>query len=142
MKNKTEALNQLKETLAFLDIAEKNRKAGIYVAAIHYSQLAIEKAAKSVIALKAEPKWTHDPGDQLKRLFPEEKILQDLGDLASEAAPWHGWSTYGRYEGGQWCPPSEICNNEKAEKLLGKAKNAITLAQQYLQAWEQDLPEK
>lgn len=126
MRNKTEAERWFQEALEFLKIGERNFQEGMYIAAVHYAQLAIEKAAKAIIALVAEPKWTHDPGGELKKLFPDEIALHELADYASESAPWHGWSTYGKYEENRRISPIEICTQPAASRRLDQVAGGDT----------------
>ena len=91
------------------------------------AQLSVENFAKTVIALFEVPTWSHDPSNQLRRLF--NKVPDDIGDvvreLASvshEVAPEHGRSSYGEPTAG--LAPSDIYIKQHAEDALTKAKRA------------------
>ena len=43
------------------------------------------------------------------------------------AAPWHGWSTYGkpREDGTGWAAAVDLCTREIAEDLMKRAKGPL-----------------
>lgn len=107
------------------------------------AQQAIELACKAVVALFAEPQWSHDPADQIReaalarpdaevegRLGPGARgALERLARDAHEAAPWHGWATYGRRlpERG-WLAAVDVCTAQAASDLLERAGRSVAAA--------------
>ena len=107
-----------------------------WVTTIHYSQLAVEKSAKSLISCFEAFEWTHDPSEQLRKLVGKDLLNKDFLEVASyakEAAPWHGRSTYGGLRNGLWRSPSELCTEEIAEDLLDKAKRSMSKAADFIE---------
>lgn len=91
--------------------------------AIQNGQLAIELSAKAMISSFEEPDWTHSPDKQLKEIIEVKKeeianrfspsFVETLIQITEDvkiAAPWHGWSVYGREreDGGGWIPAVEL----------------------------------
>jgi HEPN domain-containing protein len=127
VKSITEAKRWLRDAEACLTSAQWALAAQDYRVAVQNAQLCVEHSAKAVIAQLAELLWRHDPSPQLRRLVEvhEEVITQRCGEdmpaalrqLAQDveqAAPWHGWSTYGR-EGEQgWLAAVDLCSREIA----------------------------
>lgn len=114
---------------------------------VQNAQLAIELSVKAVIAFIEEPHWTHNPDEQLKKIIEEregeirEKFGQEMVDgllLASEdvriAAPWHGWSVYGRprEDGTGWTSAVDLCREENARDLMGRTERTIATVQMFL----------
>jgi hypothetical protein len=107
------------------------------------AQQAIELSAKAVLALFAEPQWTHDPAEQIRaaalvrseaelegRLGPGARAaLERLAGDAHDAAAWHGWATYGRMLPDQtWLAAVDVCTAAAAADLLGRAEHAVAAA--------------
>lgn len=148
MKSATEARRWLRDAEACLVSAERAYQAQDYRVAAQNAQLCVEQSAKSVIAHVAEPLWRHDPSPQLRRLVKthaetivercdDEMVaaLLQLADDAEEAAPWHGWATYGR-EGEQgWLPAVDLCTQADAQGLLERARRAYPLAKRFADRW-------
>lgn len=140
MKNTLEAQRWLKDAQACLNTAQTTFPIGDYRAAVQNAQLCIELSAKAVIACFAEPIWSHDPSKQLLKLIGEHKgriekewseRLRVLADDVREAAPWHGWSVYGRLESEGWMPAVDLCTEETARDLLEKAIQAFQTASEF-----------
>ncbi|MBI4704236.1 MAG: HEPN domain-containing protein [Deltaproteobacteria bacterium] len=123
--------------------ARRNLRDGAWRVVCITGQLAVEMAAKAVIAAFAEPRWTHDPGEQLRSVLlarsdteldaafgPSSRAaLEQLAQEASEAALWHGRATYGqRTEDGSRLAAAEVCTEEAARELLGRAERAVGAA--------------
>lgn len=148
MRSTTEAERWLRDAEASLASAERACQAKDYRVAVQNAQLCVEQSAKAVIAHMAEPLWRHDPSPQLYRLVKTNEAaiigrcgeempaaLLQLADDAEQAAPWHGWSTYGR-EGGQgWLPAVDLCTQADAEDLLERARRAYPLARRFTDQW-------
>lgn len=118
---------------------------------VQNAQLAIELSAKAMIALFEEPNWTHSPDEQLKGII--ESRRKALGSMFSSsfldgllyvaedievAAPWHGWSVYGRERdnGTGWIPAVDLCTREAAEDLLSRAKRTVSTTERFLETLE------
>jgi HEPN domain-containing protein len=136
MDTKEEATRLLREAKEDLDRAIRYSGLEDWMTVVHYSQLAIEKAAKALISCFEAFEWTHDPSEQLKKLV-EKGLLADgfleVAAYAREAAPWHGRSTYGGLKNGLWRSPSEFCTEEAAVELLDKAKKAVNKAVEFIE---------
>jgi HEPN domain-containing protein len=140
VRNIIEAQRWLKDAKACLNTARSVFPLGDYRATIQNAQLCIELSAKAIIAYFAEPVWRHDPSEQLLKLLEEHKgeigeglaaNLHTLAQDAREAAPWHGWSVYGRMEPGGWVPAVDLCTEEKARNLLERAEAAFQTASSF-----------
>jgi HEPN domain-containing protein len=117
--------------------------------AIQNAQFCIEQSTKAVIACFAEPKWEHDPKDQLDELLEEyeDELIQRigeglldkirrLGEDSAKVAEWHAWSTYGREEGDKgWTPAVELCTQDIADEMVEKAEMGFEAASKFLKAW-------
>lgn len=140
MKNTLEAQRWLRDAQACLNTAQTTFPIGDYRAAVQNAQLCIELCAKAVIACFAEPAWRHDPSEQLIKLIEQhedefgkglaDKLLTLVG-YAREAAPWHGWSVYGRLEPEGWMPAVDLCAEKTARDLLEKATQAFQTAGEF-----------
>ena len=110
----------------------KALSADAYVAAIHEAQLAIENAAKAVIALFKPPSWIHNPAPELRaiiKLLSEKDIknlIEELVEISEMASPYHAGSSYGNAE--RRLTPRQIYTREEAQALVEKARRAINLA--------------
>jgi len=136
MDTKEETGRLLREAKEDLDRAIRYSGLKDWVTVIHYSQLAIEKAAKALISCFESFEWTHDPSEQLKKLVKRGLLGDDVLEVASyvkEAAPWHGRSTYGGLQDGVWRTPSELCTEEVAVELLDKAKKSMNKAAEFIE---------
>jgi HEPN domain-containing protein len=140
VKNTLEAERWLKDAEACLSTAQTVFSLGDYRAAVQNAQLCLELSAKAVIACFAEPVWRHDPSKQLIKLIEEHKgklgeelseRLRVLANDVHQAAPWHGWSVYGRLEPGGWMPAVDLCTEETARDLLEKAIQAFQTASEF-----------
>jgi len=115
---------------------------------IQNAQLTIELSAKAMIALFEEPDWTHSPDEQLRGVIGSRRkelenkfassFLDEIlytADDAEVAAPWHGWSAYGkeREDGSGWIPAVDLCPKEVAEDLLRRAKRTISTGEKFLE---------
>lgn len=146
MKNVTEASRWLRDAEACLHSAQRALDVQDYRVVVQNAQLCIELSAKAVIAQFAEPLWRHDPSPQLRRLLDArgeaivrrcgEEMLASLGQLvedAQEAAPWHGWSTYGReLEDKGWVAAVDLSTETIASDLLQRAQRSLETAQSWV----------
>lgn len=141
----TEANRWLRDADACLASAQWALDVQDYRVAVQNAQLCVEHSAKAVIAQLAEPLWRHDPSPQLRRLLEthEGLIIQHCGEEmlaalrqvardAEKAAPWHGWSTYGREsEDKGWLAAVDLCTQEIAKDLLQRARRALPVAKNF-----------
>lgn len=133
----------LRDAETALADARRNARDGAWRAACVMAQLAIEMSAKAVIARFGEPRWSHDPGDQVKAVVlargdveleaalgegcrePLERLARD----AHEAAVWHGQATYGKkLEGGLRVAAVDLCTEDVARDLVARADHAVAAA--------------
>nr|HID13241.1 HEPN domain-containing protein [Anaerolineae bacterium] len=150
MMTDAEASRWLKDARACLNSARWAYQAPDYRATVQNAQLAVELAAKAVIAYFEEPLWEHDPSPQLRRILDKldevigpgleadtvEALYLLAGD-AKEVAPWHGRSTYGQAdEAGVWVPAVDLCTRRIAESLLERAERALPAAEVFLEQAE------
>jgi HEPN domain-containing protein len=125
MNTEQEAFGLLREAKEDLDGAIRSVGSKEWRTAVLYSQLAIEKSAKAVISCVETFEWTHDPSKQMSALIKADRLPLDLAPLAGcakEAAPWHGRSTYGARVNDHRQTPSDLCTEQVALDLLGKAR--------------------
>lgn len=145
MNSREEMMRWLKDAKARLKTAEDVFSRRDWSAAVQSAQLCIELSTKAVIAYFVEPIWRHDPGDQLveimevrrKELIGKfgEDLLKGLEQMArdvNEVAPWHGWSTYGRKTIEGWQAAVDVCDEEVAGQLLGKARKSFSIATKFM----------
>jgi len=136
MDTKEESSGLLKEAQEDFGRATRYFELKDWVTIIHYSQLAIEKSAKAVISCFEAFEWTHNPSEQLRRLV-KKGLLDDgfleVASYTSDAAPWHGRSTYGGLRGGVWKSPSELCTEEIATQILEKSRKSIHRVEEFIE---------
>lgn len=103
------------------------------------AQLAVENAAKTVLALQGPVGRTHSPAALLRdglinRLFPEvvHKQIEDIAKCAELlGANVHIASDYG--DEASWRTPWELFDEADARQALGLAEKAITLARKVIE---------
>jgi HEPN domain-containing protein len=139
--NKEESLRLLREAKEDFERARRYYELRDWITVVHYAQLAIEKAAKSVISCFEAYEWTHDPSGQVERLVKKgllENEFMKIAEHAREAAPWHGRFTYGGLRGGVWRSPSELCTEDVASNLLLKSEDSVRKAEEFLRRFWHD----
>lgn len=140
MENYSESERWMKDARNCLLRAQRCFGENDWKGTVQNAQLTIDLSVKAMIALFEEPDWTHSPGGQLKTIVESKftpSFLDDLlhtADDAEIAAPWHGWSVYGREreDGTGWIPAVDLCTKEIAEDLLRRAKRTISIAEEFL----------
>lgn len=149
MENQYDARQWLREAEGAFHAARRMAHYRDWVRVCQQAQLCVEYSAKSVIDCFEVHEWTHNPGEQLLKVlqaneqtirsrFGEEMIqrLQVLAADADAAAPWHGWSTYGRREpDGRITFPTDLCTQEESEQLLERAERSFPPAAQFVANW-------
>jgi HEPN domain-containing protein len=148
MNNDTDYRSWLEGAQKHLHHAEVTLPLKQYVIVVHYAQLALECAAKVIIGYYHEPRWTHDPSDELLNLISvqgkqlerhlNKTTMRALRQLALDVrayAQWHIWATYGSHElGGAHRSSDELCTPEVAADLMPRARHAVALASRFVQA--------
>ncbi|RLF22875.1 MAG: DNA-binding protein [Thermoprotei archaeon] len=114
----------------FLTEAERSLSMRDWRGVVSYSQLAVENAAKAIIALFRAPSWSHDPSRELldvKELLPPDarSLADKLANIAHELAPEHGRTTYGDPSLG--LTPWDLYSEDDAKRCLAMAKKAIEI---------------
>jgi HEPN domain-containing protein len=160
MENQYDTRQWLREAEGAFNRAFRMAEYQDWVGLCQQAQLCVEYSAKAVIDCFEVHEWTavhevtaerseHNHGEQLLKVlqaneqtirsrFGEEMIqrLQVLAADADAAAPWHGWSTYGRREpGGRITFPTDLCTQEEAERLLERAERSFPPAVQFIANW-------
>lgn len=129
---------QYRLTLArgYVEEAEQLAHNSLYRASVSSAQLAVENAAKSVIALFRPVVKTHNLSDLLLNLIEEQKLDEESSLKVEQLALCtsrlgfreHILTDYG--DELTLTPPWEIYTKERAESALVTAKEAVTLAQE------------
>jgi HEPN domain-containing protein len=87
-----------------------------------------------------EPKWTHNPRNQLlglKRRFNLGEEIATLACNADDVTPWYGKSAYGgKGKDGRWQAAYELCTKDVAQVVLPKAKESFRIAQGVVKGWK------
>jgi HEPN domain-containing protein len=119
----------------YLEDAEARLRDGDFRGCVQYSQLAVENAAKAVVATRRVPSWTHDPSAELLQLlgeFPPERRekISRLAEISSKLAPEHGRTTYGEPE--KFLTPKMLYDQNSAKEALELAREALRLMSEIL----------
>jgi len=136
-----EALYRLEVAKEHLERAREALKVKDYPACVGFSQLCIENAAKSVIALYRIPSWTHDPSAELREVIQEHQkevsnrmgppAIEKLSKLAQAAetlAPEHGRVSYGDIR--ERKPPKALYTEPNATGALQLAEISVIVAEE------------
>ncbi|MBM4084587.1 MAG: HEPN domain-containing protein [Planctomycetes bacterium] len=149
MTNSDSAQTWMEEAAACLKSARSLQGQADWRGVAQQAQQCVEDATKAVIACFGSPHWKHDSSVQLRGLLKENSTdiqrrvgvsaygaLHDLATSAAEAAPWHGWSVYGKNPGTpHWVPPSRLCTQEVAQRLMELAEPSYETARRFTEAW-------
>jgi HEPN domain-containing protein len=108
--------------------------------AVDNAQLAVENAAKAVLALVGPVGRTHNPAAQLRQaagggLFPAtiaDKVQHLAGQSEVMGADVHVRTDYGDEAGGR--TPWELFDESDALRALAAAEESVNLAQSIIQA--------
>lgn len=120
----------------YLEDAERCNASRDFKGCAQYSQLAVENAAKAVIATRRTPSWGHDPSTELLEVARELQSDQmaetsRLAEISSQVAPEHGRTTYGEPE--RFLTPHMLYDAKAAERAITLAREAIGLMNQLLE---------
>jgi len=148
MNNSKGAEDWLEDARKYLESTEKRLLAKDWRGSCQDGQLAIETLAKAIIACFEEPKWTHKPGEQLEKLLEENKTeivktigenlffeLEEIGTVADDVAPWHGWGTYSKIESDRIISPFKISSEEASRELVQKVRQSYKIAAFFINKW-------
>ena len=140
MTGNKDAQYRLKVSQGFLNEASQDVGLGRWRSAVDNAQLAVENAAKSVLALVGPVGRSHNPAEQLRQatkggLFvePQDKQTQRLAELSEVmGADLHIQTDYGDEVGGR--TPWELFDEADARRSLAMAEESTNLAQAIIQA--------
>ena len=126
---------RLKLAWGFLDEARQDTDLGRWRSVVDNAQLAVENAAKSVLALLGPVGRTHNPAAQLREALdeglyaaPDHSRALRLAELAEVLGPdVHIQTDYGDETEGH--TPWELFDETDARQALAMAEEAINLAQ-------------
>ncbi len=122
----------------FLAEANQNLAAGQWRACVEHSQLSVENAAKTALALLGPVPRTHDPGTTLHRALGQRRFpdavrphVQRLATLAGQlGADVHMAISYGDEDALQ--TPWELFDESDARRAIEFATEACQLAEQLM----------
>jgi len=133
-----DARYRLRVAQGFLEEARQDVALNRWRAAVDNSQLAVEHAAKAVLALLGPVGRTHNPAGLLRQALAEGHLApyaEQVRALAERAemlgADIHIQTDYGDEVGGH--TPWELFNEADARQALTLAEEAIALAQTIVQ---------
>jgi len=129
------ALYRLKVAHGFLDESRQDVKLGRFRSAVDNSQLAVENAAKAVLALVLPVGKTHNPAPQLRDALIKghlargiEEEVKRLAECAEELGfDVHIQTDYGDETDG--LTPWELFDERDAHEALSLAEEAVGLAE-------------
>jgi HEPN domain-containing protein len=122
----------------FLDEARQDQELKRWRSCVDNSQLAVENAAKAILALLAPLGRTHDPATLLRQALSTNRFagmdpeaIERLAECAElMGRDIHIRSDYGDEAG--WQTPWDLFDAADAEEALNIAENAVHLAKQLL----------
>lgn len=150
MRNYSEAERWMKDARDYFNRDDRCFGEKDWRGAIQNAQLTIELSAKALITLFEEPDWTHTPDSQLKEIIEIRKdeltsklgsplidTLISIADDVKIAAPWHGWSVYGREkeDGMGWISAVDLCTEDVAKDLVARAQRCISIIAEFLKSF-------
>jgi len=138
VKSLNDADYRLKLAEGFFDEAQQDVNLGRWRSAMDNSQLAVENAAKAVLALIGPVGRTHKPGPLLRQVVQDGtleisdpakvKRLAQLAELLGFDV--HMQTDYGDEMGGR--TPWELFDESDARQALAMAEEAVKLAQEII----------
>ena len=144
MTGKRDAVYRLRVAQGFLDEARQDVGLGRWRSVVDNSQLAVENAAKAVLALLGPVGRTHSPATQLRQALTEGRFTETravrVRQLAEKAellgVDVHIQTDYGDEVGGR--TPWELFDEADARQTLALAEEALTLARAVIQETAND----
>ncbi len=139
MTGEQDAAYRLRVAQGFLDEARQDVELGRWRSAVDNSQLAVENAAKAVLALLGPVGRTHNPAVQLRQALAEGRFAAPHADRVRQLAERaellgidvHIQTDYGDEVGGR--TPWELFDEADARQILAMAEEAVTLARAVIQ---------
>jgi HEPN domain-containing protein len=118
-----------------LESADKRFKIEDWPGTVESSQLAVENAAKAIIAHFCLPSWSHDPSAELEEILDKipngvRELVCKLIEMVRTLAPEHGRTTYGITS--KRITPQKLYARDHAEKALGMAREATKISEAVL----------
>lgn len=134
MESRRDARYRLRLAEGFLREAEQDCELGRWRSVVDNSQLAVENAAKAVLASTQPVPRVHDPGRLLRQALAQgrfaEQVAQQVEELATCAEllgpDVHIQTDYGDETGGR--TPWELFDESEAQEALALARRAAELA--------------
>jgi HEPN domain-containing protein len=139
MTSHEDATYRLRMAQGFLQEARQDVDLGRWRSAVDNSQLAVEHAAKAVLALLGPVGRTHTPAAHLRQALDDGRFQAPLAERVralAEKSEWlgadvHIQTDYGDEVGGR--TPWELFDEADARRTLGLAEEAVVLAQSIIQ---------
>jgi HEPN domain-containing protein len=136
MPPRSEAEYRLSLAEGFLEEARQDFTLGRWRACVDNSQLAVENAAKAVLALLGPVGRTHNPAVLLRRALQEGRFPGDIREPVEQITEYarllgpdvHAQSDYG--DEGSWKTPWELFGESDAKEALAIADQALRLARE------------
>lgn len=142
MSPKRDAEFRLKLAAGFLGEAEEDVRLSRWRSCVDNAQMAVENAAKAVIAMRGPIPKVHELHKALSRLSQNARLksltreILALGEIAEKLGfEEHIRTDYG--DESQYRTPWEIFDREGAEEALGLARQAQDLARRIIEHWPQ-----
>jgi len=142
VSNKDFSYAMLKDGERDLEIGKRLTDGGYYDKAVYHCQQSVEKSVKSILIAMGVFQKSHLIGGVLRKIISEKVILKDIEKTLLEVAeisetiePEVSLSRYpGIIDDSLWVP-SEEYNQEDADKAMGKAAKALSIAKLFVEDW-------
>lgn len=142
VSNKDFSYAMLKDGERDLEIGKRLTDGGYYDKAVYTCQQSVEKSVKSILIAMGVFQKSHLIGGVLRKIISEKVILKDIEKTLLEVAeisetiePEVSLSRYpGIIDDSLWVP-SEEYNQEDADKAMGKAAKALSIAKLFVEDW-------
>ncbi len=139
MTGRQDAAYRLRLAHGFLAESRQDLTLGRWRSAVGNSQLAVEHAAKAVLALLGPVGRTHNPAIQLRQALTEGRFAPPQAESVRALTEWaemlgsdiHIQTDYGDEVGGR--TPWELFDEADARQTLTMAEEAVALARSVIQ---------
>lgn len=146
MKGRDSALYRLRVAEGFLDEACQDHRLGRWRSVMDNAQLAVENAAKAVLAILGPVGRTHNPAPLLRQALGDSRLadvderdIQRLAELAELLGfDVHVQTDYGDEMAG--LTPWELFDEADASEALAMAEEAVALARKVLKVLSEKGP--
>lgn len=142
MNPKRDTEFRLKLAAGFLTEAEEDLRLSRWRSCVDNAQMAVENAAKAVIAMRGPVPKVHQLQRALSRLSGDVRLrrlrreIEALGEITEKLGfEEHIRTDYG--DESQYRTPWEIFDRESAEEALGLARQAHNIAGRIIEQWPQ-----